>query len=307
MLKSPKILITGGCGFIFSHVTEYFVKKEWNVSVIDNLSLGSHPEIINDSFEFINMDVSDPKVVETILDISPDYILHSAAYSDVDGSIKTPGDIIFRNTLGNLYIFEAARQLKNLVKLNYVNTDEIFGECEYRKKEDEILFPRNPYSASKATGALFRYAYDASYPSLKDKTTETRFCNIFGPRQDSRKIIPRVIQALKTGDPVPIHNDGIGKREYLHVSNIPPLMETVLLNGNRSYNISNNDLYSVNEIIEIIEKIVGRKVPVTVGERPGMDAIYQLNSSRARKELKWKPITLFEEGLIELLKLENIL
>ncbi|MCK9319851.1 GDP-mannose 4,6-dehydratase [Methanoculleus sp.] len=306
MTNNPTIVLTGGLGFIFSHVTEHFVKKGWNVIVIDNCSTGSHPEIINGSFQFILMDISDQNIIDKIISINPDYIIHAAANSDVDESILSPLFVVRQNTLGNLYIFEAARKCSNLKKLVYANTDEIFGECRTQKKEDEILFPRNPYSASKATGALFRYAYDNSYPFLTDKTAETRFCNVFGPRQDPRKIIPRIIQSLVTGEAVPVHNKGVGKREYIYVKNIPSVIEKVLLNGNRSYNITNNDLFSVNEIIEIIEKITGKIVPKCDGIRPGMDSIYQMDSLRIKLDLGWKLEYTFEEGIKELLKTNNL-
>lgn len=309
---SNHVVITGGMGFIFSHVTEHFLTLGWEVTVIDNMSTGSHPELIDvfstySTFHLIRMDVSDVNVINTIVTLNPAYIIHAAAYSDVDVSIKEPTQIVQKNFLGNLHIFEAARYCTNLKKLLYINTDEIFGECRTQKKEDELMFPRNPYSASKATGALIRYAYDNSFPELKDKTTETRFCNVFGPRQDARKIIPRIIKALKTGDPLPVHNGGFGKREYIYVKNIPPLLEKILLTGKRTYNITNNDLYSVNDIIEKIEKMTGKVVPKCRGSRPGMDTIYQMDSMRARLEFHWKPEWSFEEGLLSLLTEEGLI
>ena len=173
------IIITGGLGFIFSWVTEYFVKKGYRVIVIDNVSTGSHPEIINNSFEFINMDVSDEKIIEVIKKINPTYIIHAAANSDVDTSIKNPLFVIKQNALGNMYIIEAARRLSALKKFLYISTDDVYGECYHKKIEDEIIFPRNPYACSKAMGSLLRLSFDNSYPELKNKTTETRFCNIF--------------------------------------------------------------------------------------------------------------------------------
>lgn len=306
MNTTPTLIITGGLGFIFSHVTEHFIKLGWNVVVIDNLSEGSHPEIINKSFDFIEMSVDNPDIIDVIAHINPTYIIHAAAYSDVDKSIAAPLAIIKQNTLGNLYLFEAAKWCLSLRKFLYISTDEIFGECFTKKKEDDILFPKNPYAASKATGALFRYAFDNSYPELKDKTVETRFCNIFGPRQDDRKVIPRIMHALKTGEAMPVHNEGIGKREYLYIKNIPSLIETVLRKGHRTYNITDNALYSVNELITIIEKITNKTVPTKEGVRPGMDSIYQLDSTRVRDELNWTPQYSFDEGLLELLKQEKL-
>lgn len=294
--EKETVIITGGCGFIFSYVTEYLVERGYNVKVIDNLSLGSHPEIINDSFTFIQKDVHDPSVVDTIREIDPHYIIHAAAYSDVDGSIKSSQDIVKANCDANLYVFEAAKELTNLKKLVYVSTDEVYGECEVLKSEEDIIFPKNPYSLSKAHGSLMRIAYDSTYSTLNDKTAETRFCNVVGERQDERKILPRIRQALETGDPVPVHNRGKGYREYIWVENIPPAIERVMLFGSRIYNITNNEGYTVNELIAVVEKLTGKKIPTTISERPGMDIKYQMEAERIY-DLGWKPKTYFGEGL----------
>lgn len=295
-----KVLITGGLGFIFSHVTEYLVKKGYKVTVLDNLSTGSHPEILNDSFKFYNVDVHATYTIPLIVALQPDYIIHASAYSDVDGSIKNSHDIIKANCDANLNVFEASKQLPNLKKLVYVSTDEVYGECEYRKTEEDIIFPKNPYSFSKAHGSLLRLAYDNTYPQLKDKTAETRFCNIVGERQDSRKILPAIREALKNDTPLPIHNGGGGYREYMWVENIPPVVEMIMLRGNRTYNVTNNEGMTVNELIAMCEGVVGKQVRKIVSERPGMDLKYQIDSERVRK-LGWRPTVTFLEGLKEYL------
>lgn len=293
-----KVIITGGLGFIFSNVTEYLVRKGYEVVVIDNKGMGSHPEIIDGSFEFYNVDVSEESVQDLILALNPDYIIHAAAYSDVDGSIKDAQGIIKANCDATLNVFEAARKCPNLKKLVYISTDEVYGECNHKKKEDEILFPKNPYSFSKAYGSLLRLAYDNTYPELKNKTAETRFCNVVGERQDERKVLPRIRHALETGEPIPVHNGGSGYREYLWVENIPPAVELVMLKGDRTYNITNNEGYTVGELIVKVEKLTGETVPVCNGTRPGMDTRYQMDSTRIRN-LGWKPTVTFDEGLMQ--------
>ncbi len=326
-MELDKVVITGGLGFIFSHVTEYLVKRGYEVHVIDNLSEGSHPELLeqltkqnnkyytacaNPSdvklqeelyrdgfgdiikaptaftkkdnpyglFKFYKEDVSKKEVIDTILNIEPDYIIHAAAYSDVDGSIREPRDVIKANCDATLNVFEAARQLPNLKKLVYISTDEVYGECDHLKTEDEILFPKNPYSFSKAYGSLLRIAYDNTYPELKNKTAETRFCNVFGPRQDERKIMPLIKRAIKDGTPVPLHNGGGGYREYIYVLNIPPIVEEIMRHGNRTYNVTLNDGFTVKELIAEVEHITGKKVPTVPAERAGMDMKYQMNATR---------------------------
>ena len=299
MNKKPKILITGGLGFIFSYVTEYFVNKGWEVVVIDNESEGSHPEIINGSFTYYKMDVCDSSVIDIVKKEGPEYVIHAAAISDVDYSINNPYNVLKKNIMANLNIFEACHKLRSLKKFVYVSTDEVYGECDHRKKEDEISFPKNPYSGSKAVGSLLRMLYDNTYQELRDKTAETRFCNVFGPRQDKRKIMPLIKHAIETGVPMPVHNSGAGYREYIYVKNIPSLIELIILRGNRTYNITTNNGMSVVDLIKHIEKITGKKVPTYSHTRPGMDLKYQMDASRVKEELGWNPSYSFDQGLKE--------
>lgn len=287
-----KVLITGGVGFIFSHVTEYMVSKGYDVVVIDNLSEGSHPEIIDGSFKFYQDHVDFAKSKDIIIAENPDYIIHAAAYSDVDLSIQKPHSIIQKNNEATINVFEAARKCPNMKKLVYISTDEVYGECEHRKKEDEILFPKNPYACSKAFGSLIRLTYDNSYHELKDKTAETRFCNVFGPRQDSRKILGN----LRQHNTVSVHNGGKGYREYIYVKNIPEVVELVMLKGDRVYNITLNEGFTVNQLIENINKT--KPIKTVESNRPGMDLKYQMDNKRIM-ELGWKPKYTFDQGIKE--------
>lgn len=301
MTSQKKVLITGGLGFIFSYVTQYFVKKGWEVVVIDNESEGSHPEIIDNSFTYHKIDVADKKVIDIILKENPGYVIHAAAISDVDYSIQHSYETMVNNIMGNLNLFEACKQLPQLKKFIYVSTDEVYGECEHKKNETEIIFPKNPYSCSKAVGSLIRVAYDNSFKELKDKTAETRFCNVFGPRQDKRKIMPAIKESLAGTYSIPLHNGGTGYREYIYVKNIPPAIELILEKGDRTYNVTLNDGLRVDQLIEKAEKVSGKKCLTHPSHRPGMDAKYQMDGSRLVQDLGWKPLYSFEEGLKEYL------
>lgn len=296
----PKLIITGGVGFIFSYVTEYFVKKGWDVLVIDDLSEGSHPEIIDGSFRFLKLDCADTNVQDVIITENPDYIIHAAAISDVDFSIRDPEYVLKQNINANINVFEAARYCHNLKKLLYVSTDEVYGECEVKKTEEDIIFPRNPYSMSKAMGSLLRLAYDNTYLNMKDKTCETRFCNVFGGRQDTRKILSRIKKSIEDNTAIPVHNGGTGYREYIYVKNIPPLLDMLLEKGDRVYNVTLNDGFTVQDLIKKCSEVVGTEVQTTEAHRPGMDAIYQMDATRI-KNLGWTPLYTFEEGLKEYL------
>lgn len=293
----PKVLITGGLGFIFSHVTEYFVNKGWDVVVVDKQSSGSHPEIIDGSFKNYHLDVCSEKVFGVIQDEAPDYLIHAAAISDVDDSTQKPMRVLEKNITGTINLFEAARTLSSLKKFVYVSTDEVYGECDSQKKEGDILCPKNPYSCSKAAGSLMHIAYLNTYPELRGKIAETRFCNVFGPRQDKRKIISLIRHAIETGDSIPVHNEGKGYREYIYVHNIAPAIESILEGGEGVYNLTLNDGFTVRELIDRVETITGKKVPTHAALRPGMDMKYQMDGSRIMSELGWKPSYTFEEGI----------
>lgn len=297
----PKLCITGSCGFIFSHVVDYFLKKGWIVVGIDDLTTGSHPELIevwrqNSNFIFYHEDCSDMKVQDIIIREEPDYIIHASAISDVDFSIKDPEFTLRQNILSTINVFEAARFLPNLKKLLYVSTDEVYGECEDKKDETAIIFPKNPYSASKAVGSLLRLAYDNTYLGIKDKTCETRFCNVFGERQDERKVLARIKKSYEDGTPIPVQNGGKGYREYIYVKNIPPVIDLLLEKGDRVYNVTNNDGYTVEQLVKKCGEILGVTLETTEAHRPGMDMRYSMDSSRLR-ELGWKPLYSFEDSL----------
>lgn len=300
--NSPKLVISGGLGFIFSYVTEYFVKKGWDVLVLDDKSAGSHPEIINGTFRFIEIDCADTKVQDIIIKENPDYIIHAAAISDVDFSIKDPEYTLKQNINANINLFEAARYCPNLKKFLYVSTDEVYGECENKKDESAIIFPKNPYSISKAVGSLMRLGYDNTYLSMKDKTCETRFCNVFGGRQDTRKVLSRIKQSIQDNTPIPVHNGGTGYREYIYVKNIPPVLDMLLEKGDRVYNVTLNDGYTVQDLIKKCGEVVGKELVTTESHRPGMDEKYQMDNTRI-KELGWIPLYNFEESLREYLLL----
>lgn len=304
-----KVLITGGLGFIFSHVTEYFVKRGYEVVVIDNCSTGSHPEIVNGSFKFYNADLSEPDAYKIIIEEKPNWIIHAAAITDVDFSIANPRRTIENNVMATLNVFKGAKQLESdyspgrgvtgFEKLLYVNSDEVYGECEEKKTEEDMMFPRNPYSASKAMCSFIRTSYDVTFSPLKDKTAEIRMCNVFGPRQDTRKIMPNLLKAVRDSNySVSLQEEGIGYREYLYVKNIPPIIELILEKGNRVYNITNNDGFTVNELIKKFESMTGKRIKTHPATRPSHDRFYRMNNERL-KSLGWNPLYNFEQGLSE--------
>lgn len=303
--NTNKILITGGAGFIFSHVTDYFLKKGWDVVVLDDMTTGSQPQLLegwltHKNFKFHHIDVSDLSAQDLIVREQPDYIVHASAISDVDKSIKDPEYVLKQNILSTINVFEGARFLPELKKLLVVSTDEVYGECEVKKSEEDIIFPKNPYAITKALNSLMRIGYDNTFQTIKDKTCETRFCNVFGERQDERKVLARIKKSLEEDTAIPVQNGGTGYREYIYVKNIPPVIDLLLAKGDRVYNVTTNDGYTVQELIKKCEEATGKVAKTTEAHRPGMDMKYQMTNNRI-KELGWTPLYTFEEGLAEYL------
>lgn len=288
-----RVLITGGLGFIGSHVTEWFVKQGYAVTVIDGCFSYSHREILDGSFTFINADLAQEGAWRLILDADPQWIIHAAAMTDVDYAIQNPRLTIENNVNCTLNVFKAAKRLPNLEKLLYVNTDEVYGECEFPKTEEDLMFPRNPYAASKAMCSYIRTSYDSTYSELHNKTAEVRMCNIFGSRQDKRKILPLLFHSRKTGEAVPLQEEGVGYREYLYVKNVAPAFELILQKGHRVYNLTAKDGCTVLDLIDKIGNIM--TYPST---RKGMDRWYRMDNTRIR-DLGWQPLYSFTEGLTE--------
>lgn len=301
-----KLVVTGSQGFIFSHVVEHFLDKGWEVHGFDNLSAGSHPELVDPfiarGMKFYEEDVAFMPAVDKIIRINPDYIIHAAAISDVDYSIKQPLKTLTANNNATTNVFEAARKCTNLKRLLYVSTDEVYGECDHLKEEHEILFPKNSYAVSKAYGSLLRVAYDNSYPELRDKTCETRFCNVYGPRQDDRKIIPAIVRALHGGAPIPLHNGGAGYRQWIYVKDIPPVIELLLEKGHRTYNITSERGFKVIDLISMAEDLTKRRIPTIPGSRSGMDMKYEMSGKRIKDEFGWSPTYSFMDTYQALLE-----
>ncbi|OJI08988.1 hypothetical protein BK006_02450 [bacterium CG10_49_38] len=293
--EKPKILITGGLSFIFSYVTEYFVKKGWEVTVIDNCSVGSNPHIYDGSFTLHKVDFCTKKGYEIAVREDPDYFIHAAARTDVDYSILHPLETLKNNALSTFNAFEAARAMDNLHKFMYVATDEVYGDHNKRKDEQEALDPRNPYSSSKAIGSLMRKSYENTYPQLANKIVELRSCNCFGHRQDVTKIIPQLIRSAITGQVVPIHNEGRGYREFIYVENIPTIVELLLQEGTGVYNVSGYGI-TVRNLVKKVQKVLGVPINTTPATRVGMDEYYKMDDTRLRL-LGWRPRFAFEKGL----------
>jgi len=297
-----RILISGGLGFIFSHVTEYFANNGHDVTVIDNLSDGSHKELLPEWGKQANITVSTQDVnilndpgfrAATSIDPPPqwDVIIHAAAESNVDKSINDQSIFLHSNIYGTYSILEYVRQTQSNAQFIYVNSDEVYGSStQFCAPSMSPVNPSNPYSASKAAAGHFCWAYHKTY-GIRMK--EVRMCNIIGRRQATTKLLPRVIDCLQHDKEIPVYDGGTNTREYMDVRDVSPLLELVVNSEQQTiFNLTYNQELSIMEVIEKAASILGKTPKLTTASRLGHDKCYRMTPHRIMLDLgarkRWK-------------------
>ena len=313
-----KILITGGAGFIGSALVLKAIKKKYEVINIDNLTYAGNMQNIsnlknNRNHYFIKADICNEKKMYNIMEkYQPDSIVHLAASSHVDNSIKKPSDFINVNIFGTYSIIEAARKYwinnNRLKKFRflYISTDEVFGSAKGKSQftEKNNYSPNNPYSASKASGELIVKSWNKTYgfPGLITNTS-----NNYGPRQFIEKLIPLTINNCLMEKKIPVYGNGKNIRDWIHVDDNADAILTVLKKGkiNQNYNIGSNNEISNIQIVKLICRIIDKKIKKNnsknliefVADRPGHDFRYAIDCSKIKNELGWNPKISFDKGL----------
>ena len=302
-----RILVTGGLGFIGSNLIRHLLNKHDDIKIIniDKIGYGSNPANLNDlendtRYGFIKGDISNYKFVEKIIP-SVDAVINVAAETHVDRSISDPETFLQSNTIGVFNILEAIRKLNKEVKLVQVSTDEVYGDIvEGSFRENDRLFPSNPYSASKASADMFCLAYHRTYDL---RVVVTRCTNNFGPYQFPEKLIPKTIIRANLNLKIPLYGSGKNIRDWIYVIDHCEALEKVLSNGKPGeiYNISAGNEYQNIEVVRRILQLMDKPEDLIefVADRPGHDIRYSLDSSKIRKELGWKPSHSFDEALEE--------
>jgi dTDP-glucose 4,6-dehydratase len=314
------ILITGGAGFIGSHVVRQFITKypSYRIINVDKLTYAGNLENLKDidqlpNYVFEKVDIVDAKMVDILFNkYSVDGVVHLAAESHVDRSISNPMEFIFTNIIGTVNLLDACRkrwQGKTEGKLFYhISTDEVYGSLEQGGyfKEETAYDPRSPYSASKASSDHLVRAY---YNTYKLPVVISNCSNNYGPNQFPEKLIPLAINNIRNNKPVPVYGKGENIRDWLFVIDHARAIDDIFHKGiiGETYNIGGNNEWKNIDLIRLLCRIMdsrlGRKEGTSeklityVADRAGHDLRYAIDSSKLQNELKWIPSVTFEQGL----------
>jgi dTDP-glucose 4,6-dehydratase len=300
------VLVTGGAGFIGSNFVRYALAThdDWHVTTLDKLtyagrlenleSLKDHPR-----HRFVKGDVADAAVAAPLVK-DADLVVHFAAETHVDRSIRNAGEFITTDVYGTFVLLEAARENPGLRRFIQISTDEVYGSVpEGSSRETDELRPRNPYSASKAGADRLAYSYWATY---QVPIVITRASNNYGPNQFPEKIIPLFITNLIDDIPVPLYGDGQNERDWLHVEDHCRGVDLLIEKGTAGevYNIGGGNEVKNVDLTHRILKLVGKPASLIrpVADRAGHDRRYSLDTSKLRS-IGWRPRHAFDQGLAE--------
>ena len=317
------ILITGGAGFIGSHVVRLFVNKYPHDRIVnvDKLTYAGNLDNLRDvehapNYVFVKADICDADAIRAVFhDYAIDGVIHLAAESHVDRSIDSPLVFAQTNVMGTLTLLEAARTAWHgnfEGKLFYhISTDEVYGalkldEPEKLFTEETKYAPHSPYSASKAASDHFVRAYHDTYGL---PTIVTNCSNNYGPNQYPEKLIPLFINNIREGKPLPVYGAGENVRDWLYVEDHARAIDLIFHHGRPgdTYNIGgfnewrNIDL--IKTIIKVADRVLGNpeghslQLIKHVTDRPGHDLRYAIDASKLQRELGWEPSLQFEEGI----------
>jgi dTDP-glucose 4,6-dehydratase len=314
------LLITGGAGFIGSHVIRRFVNKftDYQIFNLDVLTYAGNLENLQDveakeNYTFLHGDITDETYINSIFDkYRFDAVIHLAAESHVDRSITDPLGFAKTNILGTIILLNAFKELWNTnwegKRFYHVSTDEVYGSLgELGLFEETTSYdPNSPYSASKASSDHFVRAYGETYGM---PYVITNCSNNYGQYQFPEKLIPLFINNILNNKPLPVYGDGNYTRDWLYVIDHAIAIDLVFHKGvsAETYNIGGFNEWKYIDLVKLlckqIDEKLGRnkgtseKLITYVKDRPGHDLRYAIDASKINKELGWSPSVTFEEGL----------
>lgn len=314
-------MITGGAGFIGSHVVRLFVNKylDYNIINVDKLTYAGNLANLADvenapNYTFVKADICDfEKMMSLFTEYNIDGVIHLAAESHVDRSIKDPFTFAQTNVMGTLSLLQAAKNQWNGdyegKRFYHISTDEVYGTLQFDGTfftEETSYDPHSPYSASKASSDHFVRAFADTYGM---PTVVTNCSNNYGPYQFPEKLIPLFINNIRKGKSLPVYGKGENVRDWLYVADHARAIDVIFHEGKNgdTYNIGgfnewkNIDLIKV--IIKTVDKLLGNPEGHSLGlityvtDRAGHDLRYAIDSNKLKKELGWEPSLQFEEGI----------
>jgi dTDP-glucose 4,6-dehydratase len=318
-MTKKSILITGGAGFIGSHVVRLFVNKYPDYTIInyDALTYAGNLENLRDvegkpNYHFVKGDILDMEfLLETFKKYKIDGVLHLAAESHVDRSIHNPDEFAITNIIGTIRLLKATQtawQDNYQDKLFYhISTDEVYGSIANGYfTETTAMDPRSPYSASKASSDHFVLAFNNSYglPAVV-----SRCSNNYGPNHFPEKLIPLMINNIINNKPLPVYGKGENVRDWLYVHDHAKAIDAIFHKGKSGevYNIGGNNEWKNIDIVKLLCHIVDKKLGREEGtsaslityvkDRPGHDLRYAIDPSKVISETGWRPETTFEVGI----------
>jgi len=318
-LYSKKMLITGGAGFIGSHLVRRLVNRypDYLVVNFDKLTYAGNLENLRDieqspNYRFVKGDITDYEQVAAIFrDMDFDGVIHLAAESHVDRSIENPMSFIETNIIGTVNLLNAARfywENKTGKLFYHISTDEVYGSLGDTGffTEKTAYDPRSPYSASKASSDHLVRAY---YHTFGLPAVVSNCSNNYGPYQFPEKLIPLMINNIIHNKPLPVYGDGLFTRDWLWVGDHAEAIDLIFHKGiaGETYNIGGNNEWKnidlVHKLCDIMDEQLGRPAGASrqlitfVKDRPGHDRRYAIDASKLKKELGWQPQIQAEEGL----------
>ena len=313
-------MITGGAGFIGSHVVRLFVNQypDYRIVNLDKLTYAGNLENLTDinwksNYIFEKADITDAEQIKKVFEkYDPHGVIHLAAESHVDRSISNPMEFILTNVVGTVNLLNAARTLWNGhyegKRFYHVSTDEVYGSLGKKGffTETTPYAPRSPYSASKASSDHLVRAYHHTYgmPAVLSNCS-----NNYGPNHFPEKLIPLSINNIRNNKPIPIYGKGENVRDWLYVLDHARAIDVIFHNGRNgeTYNIGGNNEWTNIDLIRLLCSIMDKKLARPEGtsaqlitfvkDRAGHDLRYAIDSSKLQNELGWKPSLQFEEGL----------
>lgn len=306
------ILITGGAGFIGSNFVNLMVEKygeKYNYIVYDKMTYAANINNLKSSegkYTLVEADICDlEKNIETLKKYEIDAVVHFAAESHVDNSIKRPLTFTETNVMGTHALLEACKQVwgeGSQNKFVHVSTDEVYGSLgeDGYFTETSPIKPNSPYSASKASSDLIAFAYAETY---KMNISVTNCSNNYGPNQHHEKLIPHMISLALKDQKLTVYGEGLNVRDWLYVEDHCEAIDIILHNGKKGerYNIGGHNEKRNIEIVKLILERLGKPESLIehVEDRKGHDFRYAIDPTKLKNEFGWEPKTMFKDGIVK--------